>query len=263
MIPTFLGITILVFTILQVVPGGPLEQELLRIRSAMMSQGEVSTGAGFGTSGMEIPEEAMYRLREYYGLHQPGPIRYLIWLGVWPKQVHIERTSFPPHASTLTHTLKSGKQITLSKEGDHLKVNDPSWKAAFIKSDADATTLKVFQESFQGILTGDLGYSYTYSEPVWTLIKERIHISAYFGVISFFLSYLICIPLGILKTIRHNSKFDMSSSIIIFVGYSIPGWILGAVLLVYFGGGSFWDVFPLGEFRSEYFEYIHKLEKKR
>ena len=44
-----------------------------------------------------------------------------------------------------------------------------------------------------------------------------------------------------------NSKL---SSVLIFIAYSIPGWALGGVLLVLFGGGSFFDVFPLGGFRS-------------
>ena len=194
MIPTFIGITALVFTILQVVPGGPFEQELLRFKMAAMAGSE--GGAGGGGSDIntaEIPEEALQKLKEYYGLDKPSYIRYYIWL-------------------------KKIAQL-------------------------------------------DLGKSYTYSEPVWDLIKERIHISAFFGIISFILSYLICIPLGIMKAIKHGSKFDKISSIVVFVGYSIPGFIFGAVLLVYLGGGSFWDVFPLGEFRSEDFEYFTFWEK--
>ena len=188
MIPTFIGITALVFTILQIVPGGPFEQELLRFKMAAMESSEGGGGGGSGTGTIEIPEEALKKLKEYYGLDKPAYMRYLIWL--------------------------------------------------------------------KKIVQLDLGKSYKYSEPVWTLIKDRIHISAYFGIISFLLSYLICIPLGIFKAIKHGSVFDKVSSAIVFAGYSIPGFILGAVLLVYFGGGSFWDVFPLGEFRSEDYEYF-------
>ena len=71
------------------------------------------------------------------------------------------------------------------------------------------------------------------------------------GLTGFFLSYLVCIPLGVYKAIRHGSKFDLASSVIVFLGYSIPGWALGTALLVLFGGGSFWSLFPLGGFRPE------------
>jgi microcin C transport system permease protein len=66
----------------------------------------------------------------------------------------------------------------------------------------------------------------------------------------------VCIPLGVWKAVKHGSTFDTASSVIVFIGYSIPGWALGAVLLVLLGGGSFWDVFPLGGFRSEDWEFF-------
>jgi microcin C transport system permease protein len=100
------------------------------------------------------------------------------------------------------------------------------------------------------VLSGDLGKSYIYSEPVIDVITSRFPISIYFGLISFVFTYLICIPLGIIKAIRHSSKFDLASSAIVFVGYAIPGWALGAVLLVTLGG----TYFPLGEFRSQGWE---------
>tara|TARA_Y100001970_G_scaffold156750_1_gene191778 strand:- start:233 stop:832 length:600 start_codon:yes stop_codon:yes gene_type:complete len=57
--------------------------------------------------------------------------------------------------------------------------------------------------------------------------------------------------------------FDFGSSVIIFIAYSIPGWALGGVLLVLFGGGSFWEIFPLGGFRSptEIWETLTPLQK--
>ncbi|MCW8909723.1 MAG: ABC transporter permease subunit, partial [Gammaproteobacteria bacterium] len=65
------------------------------------------------------------------------------------------------------------------------------------------------------------------------------------GVWSFFIVYLTCIPLGIVKAVRDGSSFDVISSTIILIGYAIPGFVLGITLLVLFGGGSFWDIFPL------------------
>ena len=261
MIPTFLGITILVFVILQWVPGGPMEQELMRLRSSMMTSGEVGGGAGLSSGQLEISEKAVTQLKAFYGLNHSIPVRYLMWLGVWPKQTNIEKIKIPKGVSEWNVTLQTGDRVQLSKQNNRVAINDSRWKVDLLPSTAEQTEIKVYQTAFSGILTGNLGKSYTYSEPVWQLIKERLHISAYFGGISFFLSYLVCIPLGIVKAVKHNSRFDFWSSVLIFIGYSIPGWILGAVLLVYFGGGSFWNLFPLGEFRSEYFDYMTVSEK--
>ena len=121
----------------------------------------------------------------------------------------------------------------------------------------------IFQKEFSGILTGNLGKSYTYLKPVTEVMKPRFKISLFFGLTGIFLSYLVCIPLGIKKALNHGTAFDFGSSVIIFMAYSIPGWALGGVLLVLFGGGSFFDVFPLGGFRSpsEVWDTLTPLQK--
>src|SRR6185436_13928011 len=96
------------------------------------------------------------------------------------------------------------------------------------------------------VLHLDLGQSYAYQEPVWDIIKARFPISLTIGLTGFFLSYLICVPLGVWKAVGHGSTFDFVTSVLVFMGYAIPGWALGTALLVVFGGGSFWNVFPLG-----------------
>ena len=102
------------------------------------------------------------------------------------------------------------------------------------------------------VLRGDLGVSTRYYDPVWEMIVQRIPISLYFGVISLLMVYGICIPLGILKAIRHKSVFDNVSSIAVFIGYAIPGWVIGVVLLMVFA--SHWELFPLGGMISDDFE---------
>ena len=111
------------------------------------------------------------------------------------------------------------------------------------------------------ILHLDLGNSYAYGDPVWVVIKDRLPVSLYFGAIGFFLTYLVCIPLGVMKAIKHTQLFDTITSVIVFVGYATPGFALGIVLLVLFGGGSFWDVFPLGGFVSDNFAELTFLSK--
>lgn len=103
----------------------------------------------------------------------------------------------------------------------------------------------------------DLGTSYTYGEPVWDVIVSRFPISLFFGITSFLLSYLICIPLGLLKAVRHGSKFDSWSSVLIFSGYVMPGYALGIVLIILFAGGSFLDWFPLGGLVSDQFSDLN------
>ena len=102
----------------------------------------------------------------------------------------------------------------------------------------------------------DLGTSYTYQDPVWDVIKSRFPVSIFLGLTGFFLSYLVCIPLGVFKAIRHGSRFDWISSALVFIGYAIPGWALGTALLVFLGGGSFFSVFPLGGFRPQDWESL-------
>jgi len=102
----------------------------------------------------------------------------------------------------------------------------------------------------------DLGNSYIYYQPVWDVIKSRFPVSIFLGLTGFILSYLVCVPLGVLKAIRHGTKFDFASSFIVFLGYSIPGWALGTALLVLFGGGSYWELFPLGGFRPYNWEFL-------
>ncbi len=183
MIPTFIGITFLVFTVTRFVPGGPVEQAVLRYQQAAAQGGE---GGGGTASGMDengqISEEMMQRLKEIYGFDKPFYQAYCIWL----------------------------------------------WR----------------------VLHLDLGTSDTYSRPVWDLICEKFPISIIFGLAGFILSYSICIPLGVWKAVKHGSVFDTSSSVLVFVAYSIPGWTAGVLLLMLFGGGTYLNWFPLGGFES-------------
>jgi microcin C transport system permease protein len=106
------------------------------------------------------------------------------------------------------------------------------------------------------VLRLDLGNSYIYQEPVWNVIKSRFPVSIFLGLTGFLLSYLVCVPLGVIKAVKHGSTFDFATSVLVFIGYAIPGWALGTALLVLFGGGSFFSVFPLGGFRSDNWEYL-------
>ncbi len=179
---TFIAITFMVYTVLRVVPGGPIEQAQMQIKMAMMGEaggGSAVTGA---EAELQIPEEAMKDLKAYYHLDKSIPVGYANWL----------------------------------------------W----------------------GILHLDFGRSYIHGDPVLDVIISKFPISVYFGLIGYFASWLICVPLGVSKAIRHKTGYDTATSILVFIGYSIPGFVACLMLMVLFGGGSFWDIVPLGGFRS-------------
>ena len=97
-------------------------------------------------------------------------------------------------------------------------------------------------------------YKYT-NKKAWELIVERFPVSLIFGVTGFVITYLVCIPLGIFKAIKDGSFLDISSSIIVFIGYSIPAFAFGMLLKMLLSGTQDWgwDWFPLSGFRSDHY----------
>jgi len=188
MIPTFVGITFLVFLITRFVPGGPIDQLVAKMQAGAVEAG----GAGRG-GAVEIPPAVLAEYKKRFGLDKPWYAAYPAWL-------------------------------------------------------ADVVRL-------------DLGTSYKYDLPVAQVIVSRFPVSIYFGLIGFLLAYSVCIPLGVAKAVRHAGVFDFASSAMVFVGYSVPGWALGLLLLVLLGGGSFWSVVPLGGFRSEGWDQLGLIGK--
>jgi microcin C transport system permease protein len=175
--PTLIGVTIIVFAITRLVPGGPLERAIMESQMMDATGGSVSQSAG---QGMAISEAQLSQLKAYYGFDKPLLESYIIWTGK--------------------------------------------------------------------VLSGDLGSSYRYNEPVWDVIQSRFPVSIYYGLITLVLTYLVCIPLGVVKAVRHRSAIDTASSIIIFIGYAIPGYALGSLLLLYFSVKLEW--LPMGGFVS-------------
>ncbi len=100
----------------------------------------------------------------------------------------------------------------------------------------------------------DLGKSFFYPKDVWGLIKEKLPVSISLGLWTFFLSYLVSVPLGIAKAVRAGTRFDVLTSLLVLVGYAIPGFVLGVALLVIFGGQLQW--FPLRGLTSSNWEQL-------
>ncbi len=102
----------------------------------------------------------------------------------------------------------------------------------------------------------DLGTSFYQHKDVWQLVREKLPVSITLGLWTFFLSYLIAVPLGVAKAVRHGSRFDLITTLLVLVGYAIPGFVLGVALLVFFGGGSFLQWFPLRGLVSSNFDQL-------
>jgi microcin C transport system permease protein len=105
----------------------------------------------------------------------------------------------------------------------------------------------------------DLGKSFFQHKDVWTLIKEKLPVSMSLGLWTFFISYLVAVPLGIVKAVKAGSRFDFVTTLFVMVGYAIPGFVLGVALLVVFGGQLQW--FPLRGLTSSNFEELSMLGK--
>ena len=108
-----------------------------------------------------------------------------------------------------------------------------------------------FVEMIGNFLRFDLGRSFLQNKDVWTLIKEKLPVSISLGLWTFLLSYLISIPLGVMKAMYEGSRFDALTTLVVLIGYAIPGFVLGLLLIVLFAGGTFYDVFPLRGLTSD------------
>ncbi|TBR22276.1 ABC transporter permease subunit [bacterium] len=177
-LPTFLGVTLMVFAVTRFVPGGPVER--------MIAQAQQMEAKGGGTSRVgasALSESQIQELKEYYGLDKPIFVSYVQWL----------------------------------------------WKVFHL----------------------DLGNSSRYNEPVWGLIKDRFPVSIFYGLVTLVLTYGVCVPLGVIKAVRHKSKMDNATSVLVFIGYAVPNYVVGILLLVLFA--STWEVFPLSGFTGDGF----------
>ena len=183
-IPTFIGITIICFSLTRFLPGGPVELKLMKMRG--MGGGGEAAAAAQGTAA-SVTDDYRKELERQYGFDKPIYEQYWQWLVTNRMGMKLESYQYP-------------------------------------------------------------------NKTAWQLIKGRIPVSIWFGLASFFLTYLICIPLGIAKALRHRQAFDAGSSLIVFVSYAIPSFALAMGLKMLFCGtmDGGWDVFPLGGISSDF-----------
>ncbi len=116
----------------------------------------------------------------------------------------------------------------------------------------------IYVQYWDWLVTNRMGLTLpSYDHPQktsWELISSRIPVSLWFGLVSFVLTYLVCIPLGIAKALRHRQAFDVVSSFVVFVAYAVPAFTLAMVLKMCCCGTveGLGDWFPLGGLASDF-----------
>jgi microcin C transport system permease protein len=117
----------------------------------------------------------------------------------------------------------------------------------------DKPPLTRFGEMMWNYIRFDFGESFFRNTPVLDLILDKLPVSMSLGVWILIFSYMISIPLGIRKAVKDGSTFDVWTSGVIIVGYAVPSFLFGILLIVIFAGGSFFDWFPLRGLVSDNF----------
>ena len=198
MIPTLFGIMLVNFAIIQVAPGGPVEQMIARLEGFDVN----ATSRISGSSAGDIQQSTLDESGEYRG--------------------------------------RRGLDPELIKDIEKLYGFDKPAHERFV-------------QMIQNYLTLDFGDSFFRDAKVIDLIREKLPVSISLGLWSTLIIYLISIPLGIRKALKHGSRFDIWSSALITTGYAIPSFLLAILLIVLFAGGSYWNVFPLRGLVSDNF----------
>ncbi|MFB2607100.1 microcin C ABC transporter permease YejB, partial [Rhizobium phaseoli] len=120
----------------------------------------------------------------------------------------------------------------------------------------DKPPLTRFGEMMWNYIRFDFGESFFRNTSVLDLIKEKLPVSISLGIWILIFSYAISIPLGIRKAVKDGSTFDVWTSGVIVVGYAVPSFLFGILLIVLFAGGSFYDWFPLRGLVSDNFDQL-------
>ena len=208
-VPTLLGIMLTNFAVVQLAPGGPVEQAIRELTrgggdaTARYTGAGSDLGGGGGGGGADrggagdagryrgaqgLDPELVQRLERLYGFDRPAHERFLMMLGSY--------------------------------------------------------------------LRFDFGESFFRNREVLDLVLDKLPVSLSLGLWTTLLTYLISIPLGVRKAVRDGTPFDVWSSAVVVVGYAVPSFLFGLLLIVLFAGGSYLQLFPLRGLVSENFSTL-------
>lgn len=286
---TLLGITALVFSIIRSAPGGPVVNAI-----ASMTGGDGGKRSR-AQANVTITAAQVLDIEEKFHRDKSAVRAYCEWLGVLPRDIEKGGMEFPkealkvdvpvPGTTDAVTVIRNPADNTVQMrppegqedipawekrmEGWEARLRTPEEQAARWQKWVPGVELKelpqyravIYRPGFDGLLQGSLGRSIKYQDQVGTMIVERLPVSLYFAAMEMILIYGICIPLGILKAIRHRTFLDNASSFAVFAGYAVPGYALGSLLIVFLGNKLGW--FPIRGFTGDDFEALSPIGKAK
>ena len=210
-IPTLFGIMLINFAVIQIVPGGPVEQMIAQMTGTAIE----STARFSGNSEGEVGQN-----------------------------FNIDNSS----NNDSKYRGAQGLDPDIIKEIEEMYgMNKPAHQRFF--------------DMMKNYLTFDFGESFFRDQKVVSLVLDKMPVSISLGLWTTILVYLISIPLGIRKAVKDGTRFDIISSSIVTIGYAIPNFLFAVILIVFFAGGRFYDIFPLRGLVSESFNELSFLSQ--
>ena len=267
----------LVFMVMKLAPGGPMEQGLSRLLGGEGKRARAESG--FSLSSAQVLE-----LEESYQRDKSLPRAYAEWLGVLPRDIEKAGEDFPEGAKEVEIPVPGTVHVAKVRrdDADHAELIAPegvdlsAWRVR-LRTPAEAAQrwkkwmkdaplkkpaayrVVLFRPKLDGLLQGSLGNSSKYQDTVWSMILQRVPASIFYGLISMVIIYGVCLPLGILKAIKHRSWLDNVSSFAVFAGYAVPGYALGSLMVVFLGAKLGW--FPIRGFTGDDFDTLSAGDK--
>ena len=191
-IPTLIGIMTVNFIIIQIAPGGPVEQMIAKLQGEAVSATERLSGGGEDVKGQKkAVSEKTSKYRGAQGL-APELVEEIEQMYGFDKPVHVR-----------------------------------------------------FFNMMLDYATFDFGESFFRDQKVVDLVLEKMPVSISLGIWSTLAIYLVSIPLGIRKALKHGTRFDVWSSTFVILGNAIPTFLFAILLIILFAGGSYLSWFPL------------------
>ncbi len=204
--PTLFGIMLINFAVIQIVPGGPVEQMIAQMTGTAVESTARFSGGGEGELNSSF-----------------------------------DTSSFDD--SDPKYRGAQGLDPDIIKEIEVMYGMDKPAHQRFLKM-------------LKSYIFFDFGESFFRDQKVTSLVLDKMPVSISLGLWTTLLVYLISIPLGIRKAIKDGSRFDIISSSLVTIGYAIPNFLFAVILIVFFAGGRFYDIFPLRGLVSENFEEL-------
>lgn len=95
-----------------------------------------------------------------------------------------------------------------------------------------------------GFIQGDFGISYQDRRPVANVVWDALYWTFLISIISMILTYIISIPIGVRMALKKDSLEDKFSTVGLFILFSLPNFWVATLLIIYFGGGDHFELFP-------------------